>query len=323
MKPNPLSIFFPHISPLIYGCMGLGGGWNTTSATTQDVQQAQALIDTALASGINCFDHADIYTHGKAEQVFGQALADRPNIRQQMFIQSKCGIRFGDEHGPKRYDFSKEWIIQSVEGSLERLHTDYLDILLLHRPDPLMEPEEIAEAFDALQSSGKVRHFGVSNMNAHQIKFLQAHLDQQLITNQMEMSLSKLDWLNEGTQVNSGSDNLSDFSSGTLEYCRTHNIQLQAWGCLSQGLFTGKDLQGQPEHIQITAQKVTELAEALSTSQEAVVLAWLMRHPTGIQPVIGTTNAERLAHCAEATNIKLTREQWYDLYVSARGIKLP
>ncbi|OED50336.1 aldo/keto reductase [Endozoicomonas sp. (ex Bugula neritina AB1)] len=323
MKKNPLSIFIPKVSPLIYGCMGLGGEWNHEPSTKEQVQQANQVLDAAMDAGINFFDHADIYTHGKAEQVFGQALSDRPELRDQIVIQSKCGIRFADKTAPGRYDFSKEWIIHSVEHSLERLRTEYLDILLLHRPDPLMEPEEVAAAFEQLQTSGKVRHFGVSNMNLHQMKFLQSHLDNPLIVNQLEISLSKLDWLNDGTEMNSTAHSSPHFTSGTLEYTRTHNIQLQAWGCLSQGLFTGRDLSGQPEAIQNTANLVSQYSEAMNTSREAIVLAWLMKHPAGIQPVIGTTNLQRIKACTEAKNIELTREQWYRLYVSARGVHLP
>lgn len=323
MKKNPLSIFIPKVSPLIYGCMGLGGEWNNSPPTKEHVEQANQILDVATENGINFFDHADIYTHGKAEEVFGQALSDRPDLREDIFIQSKCGIRFADNHLPGRYDFSQKWIIHSVENSLKRLRTEYLDILLLHRPDPLMEPEEVAAAFAQLQDSGKVKHFGVSNMNQHQIKFLQSHLDQPLIVNQLEMSLSKLDWLNDGTEMNSSVHSSPHFTPGTLEYARTHNIQLQAWGCLSQGLFTGRDISDQPEVIQKTAQLISHFAEELSVSREAVVLAWLMRHPAGIQPVIGTTNLQRIKACAEAARIELTREQWYQLYVTARGVSLP
>ena len=323
MKQNPLSIFIPKVSPLVYGCMGLGGGWNKEPTTSEHVQQANQVIDAALEAGINFFDHADIYTHGKAESVFGQALSDRSGLRDDILIQSKCGIRFAEGDVPGRYDFSKEWIINSVENSLKRLRTEYLDILLLHRPDPLMEPEEVAAAFEHLQSSGMVKHFGVSNMNQHHIKFLQFHLDKPLVVNQLELSLSKLDWLNDGTEMNSSDHSAPHFTPGTVEYSRTHDIQLQAWGCLSQGLFTGRDVGDQPAHIKATAELVTQFAETLSVSREAVVLAWLIRHPAGIQPIIGTTNPERIKACAEATKIQLSREQWYQLYVSARGVNLP
>lgn len=285
--------------------------------------QAHQFLDSALEGGINCFDHADIYTLGKAEQVFGGVLGDRPGLREKIFLQSKCGIRFGEGNVPNRYDFSRDWILHSVENSLARLNTDYLDLLLLHRPDPLMQPEEVAGAFYQLQKDGKVKHFGVSNMNGHQIKYLQSFLDQPIVVNQLQMSLTHLDWLDEGVLVNHPEGQAVSFTPGTVEYCRSHNIQLQAWGCLSNGVFTGKDVHGEPDAIQKTAMLVKAFSEQLGVSREAVVLAWLMRHPAGIQPVIGTTNALRIKACSEAEDIQLSREQWYQLYVSARGRALP
>ncbi len=323
MNPIPLNIFLPKASTLAYGCMGLGGGWNRDAITREHVDQAHKIIDTALESGINFFDHADIYSFGKAEEVFGEVLKERPALRQDIFLQSKCGIRFADEHGPKRYDFSRKWIIESVDNSLRRLNADHLDILLLHRPDPLMQPEEVAAAFEELYACGKVHRFGVSNMQIYQLKYLQSFLDKPLVVKQLEMSLSHLDWLNDGVTVNTPENTSVSFVPGTLEYCRTHDIQLQSWGCLSQGLFTGKDISDQPKVVQETARLIAEMAETIGTSREAVVLSWLARHPATIQPVIGTTNLERIEACAQAYNIQMTREEWYRLYVTARGLELP
>ncbi len=320
---QPLKNIIPKISPLACGCMGLGGAWDNTPVTSNHQYQAEAFVEAALASGITFFDHADIYTRGKAEQVFGEVLAKRSGLREQVILQSKCGIRLTDSAGPGRYDFSKEWIIASVEGSLKRLQTDYLDILLLHRPDALMEPEEVASAFEHLYRQGKVGHFGVSNMNQHQINWLQRSIEQPLIVNQLEINLSKLDWLNDGTEVNVANHCDSHFVPGLLEYSQQQGIQLQAWGCLSQGLFSGRDVADQPPRIQQTARLVATMAEELGVSREALVLAWIMRHPAGIQPVLGTTNPERIHACAEAVDLRLTREQWYQLYVSARGQRLP
>ena len=322
-----LKTYLPGVSSIAAGCMGLGGGWNRDLLTAEHRRQAHEFVDAALASRINMFDHADIYTFGKAEQVFGDVLAERPHLRDQIILQSKCGIRFADEPGPKRYDFSKDWIVKSVQGILQRLQTDYLDVLTLHRPDPLMEPEEVAEAFQWLFDRGLVRHFGVSNMNVAQIGFLQNHLPQPLVVNQMEISLSHTGWLDDGVEVNLADSNPgyshSHFGSGLLEYCRTNNVQLQAWGCLSQGLFTGRDLTDQPENIKKTAALVAQLAQQLAVSPEAVVLAWIQRHPASIQPVIGTIRPERIKACAQAMAIQLTREQWYQLYIAARGSDIP
>jgi predicted oxidoreductase len=323
MKKYPLSEYVENSSPLVFGCMNLGGGWNDNPINKADIAQTHAVIDAALESGIRVFDHADIYARSKAEQVFGKVLKERPELRSSMVLQSKCGIRFEEGIAPKRYDFSGAWISQSVEQTLERLQIDTLDIMMLHRPDALMEPDEIAEVFNQLQRSGKVRYFGVSNMQQHQMRYLQSALTQPLVVNQLELSLSHLNWLEEGMTSGCSGESVTNFSAGTLEYCRTNNVQIQAWGSLSQGLFSGKDLAQASDSVVNTAKLVSQLADELGVSREAVVLAWLMRHPSNIQPVIGTTNPERIRLCAQAQTIQLSREQWYALYVGARGIELP
>ncbi|WP_293385820.1 aldo/keto reductase family oxidoreductase [Natronospirillum sp.] len=303
--------------------MGLGGDWNNSAPGSAEHLQAEAAVEAALEAGITVFDHADIYTRGKAEAVFGDLLKRRPDFRQRMILQSKCGIRFADASGPQRFDFSPEWIRTSVENSLKRLNTDYLDILLLHRPDPLMEPEPVAELFQALQEEGKVLHFGVSNMQQHQMRFLRSHMVSPLVVNQLELSLTALDWINHQVDFNTGRGADTTFPSGTLEFCRQQGIQLQAWGCLSQGRLTGRDVSQEVESVQNTAQLVERLAEQHNTSREAIVLAWLQRHPAGIQPVIGTTNPERIAACAQSSEVTMSREEWYQLFVTARGEPLP
>ncbi|GAL35948.1 oxidoreductase aldo/keto reductase family [Vibrio maritimus] len=304
-------------SRIIYGCMGLGGGWDNSPITAQHIQQAHQVIDTAIESGITIFDHADIYTRGKAEKVFGIALKDRPELANQLTIQSKCGIRFADETGPGRYDFSKTHILNMVDGILERLGLEQIDTLLLHRPDPLMVPEEVAQAIETLQQSGKIRQLGVSNMNLHQMTLLQSALSTPIVCNQLEMSLTKLDWLEEGITSHSSS------TLGTIEYCRSHNVELQAWGSLSQGLFTGRDVSSQPEMVQNTAAIVAKLAAKYQVSTEAIVLGWLLRHPANIAPVIGTTNLDRIRACAQAESFELSREDWYLLFEAARGQQMP
>lgn len=323
MHKLPLNQYLPNVSPVVYGCMGLGGGWDKQSINPTHVKQAHECIDAALQSGINYFDHADIYTLGKAEKVFGQVLGERPALREQMFIQSKCGIRFADEMGPQRYDLSAKWITQSVEGSLARLNTDYLDVLILHRPDPLMQAEEIAEVFAALRDAGKVRYFGVSNMQQQQIAYLQHSLDAPLVLDQIEISLEQLDWLDEGIYAGNSAGRDVNFTAGTIEYCRQNKVQIQSWGSLCQGLFSGRDVSSHSLHIQQTSALVSELALEYNVSREAIVLGWLMRHPAGIQPVIGTTNAKRIKACQQAVGLKLSREHWYALYVCAKGQALP
>ncbi|KAB0287134.1 aldo/keto reductase [Vibrio fortis] len=319
----PLSKHLTNVSEIAYGCMGLGGDWNDNPVSQDDVYQTQAIIETAMASGINLFDHADIYTFSKAEQAFGQVLKSQTELRDQMFLQSKCGIRFQGEGNVGRYDFSAQWVQSSVEGILERLNTEKLDVLLLHRPDPLMELDELARTLQNLHSAGKVEHFGVSNMSGNQIEYLQTALDQPLVVNQMEMSLAKLDWLNDVVLVNSQGLNGSDWAPGTLEYCRTNGVQLQAWGCLAQGRFSEQGLNSEDENVRATSKYVQQLSEKYGVTSEAIVLAFLLRHPAGIQPVIGTTNLDRIRASVAASKVNLTREEWYNLFVYSRGQALP
>lgn len=312
-------------SRLILGCMGFGGGWNSDPITNEDILKAEKAIDAAQSIGITMFDHADIYTMGKAEKVFGEILNTRPSLREDMVIQSKCGIRFQDELGPQRYDFSKNHILSSVDAILGRLHTEYIDILLLHRPDPLIEPEVVAEAFEELKTSGKVRHFGVSNMSAAQIKLIEAYSSEQMIVNQLEMSLRRNDFVEQGILVNQKAGNSVNFADGIMEHSRLENVQLQAWSPLANGIYTGRKLDNLSEADLKTIELVEKMANEKNTTKEAIVLGWLMRHPASIQPVIGTTNPERISNCAEAVHQSedMTREEWYSLFTSARGQKMP
>jgi predicted oxidoreductase len=316
-----MQAYFPQSSRLIYGCMGLGGGWNDLPANAGDVKQAHAIIDKVLELGINVFDHADIYTFGKAETVFGKVLKQSPALKEKMVVQSKCGIRFEDNLGPKRYDFSANWITTSVEGILSRLNIEQLDVLLLHRPDPLMELEEVANTLITLQKAGKISHVGVSNMHGHQIAYLQSALATPIVANQLEMSLAFRDWLEDGVTTNSIANRNSGYASGTLEYCLANKVQLQAWGSLGQGRYTGADALT-PEDA-ATAALVSQLASEYETSLEAIVLAWLMRHPANIQPVLGSTNLARIEACEKANRVQLSREHWYLLLERARGLEMP
>ncbi len=318
-----LQQYLPKASRLVYGCMGLGGGWNQNPVSQEDIKQASEITQTALNAGITVFDHADIYTFSKAEHVFGQVLKQTPSLRNQLYIQSKCGIRFEDEHNAGRYDFSAQWVRQSVEQSLQRLHCEQLDVLLLHRPDPLMQLNELAETINTLHQQGKIAHIGVSNMNTAQIAFLQSALSLPIVANQIEMSLAKTDWLDDSIGVNTPASAKVGFNTGLLEYCQMHDIQLQAWGCLAQGTFSEAGLNAEDPRIQKTAYYVKQLAAEYQVSGEAIVLAFLLRHPANIQPVIGTTNTKRIDACAQATTVSLTREQWYNLYVFSRGKALP
>lgn len=325
MKILPLQQRGLTTSRLVLGCMPFGGSWNRDPLTQAEILRAEQAVDAARAIGITMFDHADIYGMGKAEAAFGAVLKHQPQLREQIVIQSKCGIRFADDTGPGRFDFSKEHILESVDGSLGRLGIEYLDVLLLHRPDPLVEPDEVAEAFGQLKASGKVRYFGVSNMNVPQMRFLQQALPDQLAVNQLELSLAHLHWLDQGVHVNQQAGVAVNFGEGLMEYCQEKAIQIQSWGPLAQGRFSGRAVDGEGDHIRATADLVKRMAAAKETAPEAIVLGWLMKHPAMIQPVIGTMNVERIKACQDAEHQAqlMTREEWYALYVSARGQPMP
>lgn len=296
----------------IYGCMGLG----------EDFATAEAAVEAALEIGITAFDHADIYGAGKAETVFGEVLARSPGLRARIEIQTKCGIWLPAEGRVGMYDLRPEHIVHQVEGSLERLRTDVIDTLLLHRPDPLADPAAVAEALTSLHRQGLVRGFGVSNMSHHQIAHLQEHLDLPLAVNQLEMSLHRRDWVEAGVLVNTAAGAATGFPLGTIEYCVEAGIGLQAWGPLARGRYSGR---AQTEADHAASEMVAALAQAKGTTPETIVLWWLQRHPAKVAPVIGTTNPKRIRACADAVRRRpeLTHEEWYELWVTARGEPLP
>jgi predicted oxidoreductase len=240
-------------------------------------------------------------------------------------LQSKCGIRFGGsphENSPHRFDFSYAHILEAVEGSLKRLKTDYLDVLLLHRPDPLVEPEEVARAFDELHQSGKVRWFGVSNHTAAQLDLLRHYLRQPVVTNQVAFNVIHTHMLDEGVVFNQSIPLLAR-NEGTIEYCRLHNITLQSWGSLAWGMVTGRTDEKPPESAIKTTPLVEELARQKGVKGEAILVAWIFRHPAKIQAIIGTTQPGRIAAACQGDAIDLTREEWYRLYTAGRGESLP
>ncbi|MEU3737763.1 MULTISPECIES: aldo/keto reductase [unclassified Streptomyces] len=307
-----------HTGRVLYGCMGLGGTWDTTPYAPEDIDAAEAAVEAALEAGITVFDQADIYRHGKSEAVFGEVLARASGLRERIVLQTKCGIRLAEGDRPGLYDLRGPTIVQRVEESLTRLRTDVIDVLLLHRPDPLTGPEEIAKALASLHGQGLVRRFGVSNMSAAQIAHLRAHLDVPLVANQLEMSLESRDWVEAGVLVNTPAAADSGFPHGTLEYCAANGIQLQAWGALARGRFTGG---GETP----TARLVADLAARKRTTPETILLWWLQRHPARIAPVIGTSRPDRILACRDAVHREpeLTHEEWYDLWITARGGPLP
>lgn len=312
-------------SRLILGCMGLGGGWAPETVLTKaNEKEAREFLDAGLELGANFYDHANIYAHGRSEEVFGRILKERPGLRDQLIVQSKVGIRWADaaQGTPQRFDFSRNHILEATDGILKRLGTDHLDILLLHRPDVLWQPEEIAEAFALLKAQGKVRYFGVSNQNRFQMEFLQSVLPDPLVANQLQMSLLHHGFAEVGISFNQGSTRYPDGWEGTLEYTRMHQVVLQAWSPIDRGVLTG-DLTGKPDNVVGTAALVKSMALAHGTTPEAIQLAWLLMHPAGIQPVLGTSKPERLRACAKALDVTLSREEWYSLFAAARGKAMP
>lgn len=276
--------------------------------------EVEKLINTALEEGINFFDHADIYANGKSEEIFSEAINMNAKLREKMIIQTKCGIREG------YYDFSKEHIISSLENSLKRLKTEYVDTFLLHRPDTLMDLDEVAEAFLILYNSGKVRHFGVSNHNSMQIELLNKYLDNKIIINQLQFSIMNTGIIDNGLNVNMKVENSIDRDGNILEYCRMKDITIQAWSPFQYGFFDGVFLDN-PKFPELN-DKINQIAENKGVTNVAIATAWILRHPAKIQTIVGTTNNQRIKDICIASNVELTRKEWYDIYLAA-GNKLP
>lgn len=281
-----------------------------------DQAQAERFVQTCLDHGANFFDHADIYGGGKCEEIFADAVHMSSSVREKLILQSKCGIR----HNIGTFDFSKEHILASVDGILKRLRTDYLDVLLLHRPDTLVEPEEVAAAFDELESAGKVRHFGVSNQHPRQIELLKKAVRQPLVANQLQLSITNATMITSGLNVNMLNDEAVDRDGGILDYCRLHDITIQTWSPFQYGFFEGVFIDS-PKYPELNA-KMDEIAAKYSVSKTTIAIAWLLRHPAKMQPVTGTMNLERIQDCIKAADVTLTREEWYGLLMAA-GNKLP
>lgn len=318
----PIHHYYPEASRLILGTMNLGGPWNAEPVASKDINQALDLVTTALEVGINVIDLADIYTFGKAEKTMGELFKRERSLRHHLILQSKVGVKLTPTFSTNQYDLSGDWITASVNASIKRLHDNNLDILFLHRPDPLMQLDETANALTKLHEQGKFEYLAVSNMHAGQIAYLQSALTIPIIANQLEMSLASYDFVEDAITVNMPINANSGFPRGTLEYCQQAGVQLQAWGPMAQGRFV-QTLETDNKNVDVTAKLVQRLANEYSVDANAIVLAWLMRHPANIQPVIGTTNAQRLSDAQKAIDVHLTREQWYLLFESIRGQRVP
>lgn len=277
-------------------------------------KEVDNLINTAIEEGITLFDHADIYGGGKSEIVFGESLNLKSSIREKIILQSKCGIR------PGFFDFSKQYIEESVDNILKRLGTDYLDILLLHRPDTLVEPEEVAEVFSKLKKAGKVKAFGVSNHNPMQIQLLNKYLEEKLIINQLQLSITNSSMIDSGLNVNMEIDRAINRDDSVLDFCRLNDITIQAWSPVQYGFFEGTFLNN-PKFKELN-DKLNEIGGKYGVNNNVMAYAWLLRHPAGIQPIVGTTNAIRLKEICKASEINISRQEWYEIY-RATGKTLP
>lgn len=282
------------------------------SMSNLSVKDASIVINNALENGIDFFDHADIYGGGKSEEVFADAIGMTPSVRENIILQTKAGIRKG------YYDFSKEHILEAVDGSLKRLKTDYVDVLLLHRPDALVEPEEVAEAFNQLHESGKVKYFGVSNHNPMQIELLKKYVKQDLIVNQLQFSVMHTGMIDAGVQVNTKLENSFNRDGSVLDYSRLNDMTIQAWSPFRYGNFEGFFIDN--EQFPEVNEKLQEIGDKYGIDKSAASVAWILRHPAKIQTVVGTMTPERLTNIAKASEVEMTKQEWYEIYRAAGNI---
>ncbi|MBZ2103692.1 aldo/keto reductase [Streptococcus mitis] len=283
----------------------------------KSVREVEELVETALSVGINAFDLADIYGLGRCEELLGLVLKNRPDLREKMWIQSKCGIRIEEF---TYFDFSKEYILQSVDGILERLQVDYLDSLLLHRPDALMEADQVAEAFDILYKQGKVRNFGVSNQNPMMMELLKKDVKQPLAVNQLQLSVAFTPGFESGFHVNMEDSQAAMRDGSIFEYCKLHDVVIQAWSVLQFGYFKGNFVGN--EKFQALNQVLDRLATKYGVTSSTIAISWILRYPAKMQAVVGTTNPKHLREVSQAGNFSLTRKEWYEIYLAA-GNNLP
>lgn len=312
------------VSRIAFGTWHIGGDWDKTPPTQDIKDRANTLLTAAFEHGINHIDLADIYTMGKSDEVIGYALKQNPGLREKLVLQEKAGIIVGadpDYGGPGRYDFSFEHLVRVVEGSLKRLGTDYVDLLAFHRPDPLVEPEEVARAAEHLHKNGMVRFFGVSNHSPMQIELLKKYLDFPLVVNQLELNLLHHYMIANGTLVNQTAAQYANTES-VLEYCRLHDITVQAWSPVAGGQLFNPPADA-PENVRAVAKLIAEMAEQKGTTKEAIALGWLLRHPAGIQPILGTHKPERIVDSVKADEVTLDRKEWYSLLEATRGAPVP
>ncbi|VKT38378.1 aldo/keto reductase family oxidoreductase [Streptococcus pneumoniae] len=283
----------------------------------KSVKEVDELVETALSVGINAFDLADIYGRGRCEELLGLVLKNRQDLREKMWIQSKCGIRIEEF---TYFDFSKDYIIKSVDGILQRLKIDHLDSLLLHRPDALMESDQVAEAFNLLYKQGKVRDFGVSNQNPMMMELLKKDVKQPLAVNQLQLSAAFTPGFESAFHVNMEDSQAAMRDGSIFEYCQLHDVVIQAWSVLQFGYFKGNFVGN--EKFQALNQVLDRLAIKYGVTSSTIAISWILRYPAKMQAVVGTTNPKHLREVSRAANFSLTRKEWYEIYLAA-GNNLP
>ena len=308
MKYIPFGQDKRELSEIVLGMMRI---------SNKSVKEVEELVETALSVGINAFDLADIYGRGRCEELLGQVLKHRPDLREKMWIQSKCGIRIEEF---TYFDFSKYYILESVDGILQRLQVDYLDSLLLHRPDALMEADQVAEAFEILHKSGKVRDFGVSNQNPMMMELLKREVKQPLMINQLQLSAAFTPGFDAGFHVNMEGDKAAVRDGSVFEYCKLNDMVIQAWSVLQFGYFKGNFVG--KEQFQDLNEVLNRLSLKYGVSPSAIAIAWVLRYPGKMQAIVGTTNPKHLLEASQASNVNLTRKEWYEIYLAA-GNDLP
>lgn len=304
MKTIKLGNSGMEVPRIAVGCMRMDG---------LSEAQADTFVNSAMEKGLNFFDHADIYGGGEAERIFGKVLEKNPGMRDKMILQSKAGIVPG-----VMYNNSRDYLLNAVDGILERLHTDYLDVFLIHRPDPLVEPEEVAEAFDILKNSGKVRYFGVSNHRPMQMELLESYLKEKLVVDQLQFSITNSNMVRGGMEVNMETEGACDRDGSVLDYCRCKNITIQTWSPFQYGMFAGTFL-GSPEYPELNA-VLERIAKKYEVSITTIAAAWILRHPAKMQILSGSMKLSRQEEIRKAEEICLTREEWYEIYLSAGHI---
>jgi len=301
-------------SRLGYGCWRVAGSWDPAEVTPESREAGRRAIVAAYEAGYTLFDNADIYCNGEAERILGEVLKKVSGMRERVLVMTKCGIRPPGSprpESPQRYDFSAEHIVYACEQSLKRLGIQTIDLYLLHRPDYLADPEEIGKAFSRLRAEGKVRYFGVSNFRPTLLTALQVACPMPLVVHQVEISLAKFD----------------AFTDGTLDQCLIEKITPQAWSPLAAGLISGNASRILPSQRAYRPEQfvsaLDEVAKVRGSTRAGVAIAWLLKHPSRIQPIIGSTNPERIRDAAKADALQLSREEWYRLLLAARGEPLP